>query len=222
MSSSEQPTVPSYLESRKYMQGFAKNGSKEFKPNYLPSGQEDQSVVGLELKYRKKKDYEIICEVDVEYAETKFDTPDPGASDVPPFPASCWASKTHEHARFATLLPVRCRLIVLPSAQLVDVQTALERMYEESIEKLNAWWNQKETEHLRARYVGSLFIYNPSKFKIMSSGNNKAWTKEDNKPLGTFLHENELSGGSSKTKKLVVRLNVRILRPVSDKKCTIS
>lgn len=226
--SSDQPTVPSYLESRKYMQGFAKNGSKEFEPNYLPSGQEDQSVVSLDLKYRKKKDYEIICEVDVEYAETKFDNPDPGAlgalgaTDSSPFPASCWASKTHDHARFATLLPVSCKLIVLPSAQLVDVQTALERMYEESIEKLNAWWNQKETEHLRARYVGSLFIYNPSKFKVLSPGNNKAWTKEDNKPLGTFLHENESSGGGSKTKKLMVKVTVRILRPISDKRCTIS
>ena len=209
----EQPTVPSYLESRKYMQGFASSGQKEMKPNYLPSGQDDQSVVSLELKYRKKKDYEITCEVEVEYAETKFEDP---SLELPPFPARCWSCKTHEHARFATLLPVKCKLVVLPSAQIADVRAAMERMFEESVEKLNAWWNQKETEHLRARYVGSLFIFSPAKFKVTSPNTNKVWLKDDNKPLGTFLHENQQS------KTLSVKVTVRILRPHSDRmRCSL-
>jgi hypothetical protein len=217
---SEQPTVPSYLESRKYMQGFASNGNKDFKPNYLPSGQEDQSVIGLELKYRKKKDYEITCEVEVNYAETKFED---ASLELPPFPARCWACKMHDHVRFAALIPIKMKMIALPSAMQEDVQKAMDRCFEESVEKLNAWWNQKETEHLRTRYVGSLFIYNPSKFKVVSESTNKVWNKEDGKPLGTFLHENggTTPGTSDTTKSMCVKYTVRILRPASDRRCSI-
>ena len=207
----EQPTVPAYLEARKYMSSFAENGNSDMETDYKPAGLADASVAGLELKYRKKKDYEIQCEVEVEYAETKHED---STLELPSFPPRCWSCKSHEHARFATLIPIKIRLVVLPSAVLPDVKAVIDRMFEESVEKLNAWWNQKETEHLRGRYVGSLFIYNPNKFKISSGTTHRAWT-DASQPLGTFLHEN------SQSKQLAVKTTVRILRPVSDKRCSI-
>ena len=173
MSSDNAPSVPAFLESRKYMQGFATSGDANMVPKHLPSGQSDASVIGFELKYRKKKDYEIMIEAEVEYSETKHE--DPSINSTTPFPPRCWASKAHDHARFATLVPIKIKLMALPSATSSNIRNAIETLLEESVEKLNAWWNQKETEHLRARYVGSLFIYNPTKFKIMSSATNKAW-----------------------------------------------
>ena len=215
-------SVPAFLESRKYMQAFHAAGNNDLQPSYLPSGQEDATVVGFELKYRKKKDYDIIIDAHIHFAETQHDVP-----GDPPLPARAWSIKTHDHARFANLIPISMKIVALPSATPYDIRDVIERSIEESVEKLNAWWNQKETEHLRARYVGSLFMYHPGKFKIYSSVNSsKIWYQKSDaekklksgKPLGTFLHE---EGGDSETRHLSVRTTVRILRPVSDRRCTV-
>ena len=131
----------------------------------------------------------------------------------------------HEHPRFATLVPIELKLIAPLGATLPDVRLGLEAVYKEAAEKLNAWWNQKDTEHVRARYVGSRFLYNEPRFKLMSASSSHVWT-EKIKSLDDFLKEcsgstTVKSSSEGSTARLRLRVSMRMLRPASERRCVV-
>ena len=130
----------------------------------------------------------------------------------------------HEHPRFATLVPIEVKLMA-PLGPLTDVRLWLEAVYEGAAEKLNAWWNQRIDRPLRTRYVGSRFLYNRPRFKLMSPSSSYTWTDEA-KSIDEFL--NEFGGGTAAKSspedsraRLKLRASMRMFRPASERRCLV-
>jgi len=219
--------VPAFLDVSLYAADMAKAaGASQDALPYVPPGKIEQWHSEL-LKQRKVKTYDISCEVHVQVSKSyaSGEGKAKGSLEAPgEIPARAWSIRMHEHPRFATLVPTALELIVPMGAKLPSVRRALEAVYEESAEKMNAWWNQKDTDHLRTRYVGSRFLYNKPRFKLHLASSSQAWT-DDTKTIDTFLKES--AGNTVKKHKdgmsvqMNLRVSMRMLRPASERRCSI-
>ena len=179
-------TLPAFLESKKYT-GFTRNAADG----------SDQST-GDKPRRRRKKDYAVVCEVSVELRNNLER-------------AQSWCVEAQSHPRFANLVPQKVQLVTSSAATLAEIRKALEDLFLEGEEKLNAWWNQKDTDHLRpTQYVGGIWAVNRDRFRL-SVGNSKNWT-DSSKKLGDVMTEDMA---------MTVHASLRLYRDGSDKKCII-
>ena len=220
-----EPEAPAFLDVSRYAadQAVAAGVAGAELP-YVPPGKIEPWHSEI-LKQRKVKSYDISCDVHVVLSNSYAAAAAVSAFEAPgAVPPRAWSIRMHEHPRFATLVPIEVKLIVPKDAKLPDIRRALEVVYEEAAEKLNAWWNQKDTDHLRTRYVGSRFLYNKPRFKLTTTSSSQAWT-DAYQSIDAFLKG--VSGNAVKpssdgsTARLNLRVSLRMLRPASERRCSI-